>query len=129
MTRLRLTSLLIGISIVLLMLGACSAAEEAAAPAAVPAAPAAAKQPAPAATAAAGQAAAPAATAAAGPVQSAPSAPAVSSGEPQYGGILVASNRGDIGKWDVMFTGTITVHNVVGSIYGQTKYCSSWCWN
>ena len=105
--------------LVVMAIGACSATEEAAAPAAAPAAPASAKQPAPAATAAAGQAAAPAATAAAGPVYSAPSAPAASSsGGPKYGGILIASNRGDIGKWDVMFTGTITVHNVVGSIYG-----------
>ena len=76
------------------------------------------QQPAPAATAMSGAPAAPAATAAPGATAT-PQPTAAPAGEPKYGGIAVFATRGDPPGWDPMFTLTITLYSVTGSIYGR----------
>ena len=106
---------LVGITTIVLLLGACGSTEE------VDVGPtpttAAVQQPAPAATAMSGETAAPAATAIPG-ATSTPRPGAVASGEAKFGGIFVMSTRGDPPGWDPMVTGTITLHSVAGSMYG-----------
>ena len=109
---------LVGIATLVVVLGACGSTEE------VDVGPtpttAAIQQPAPAATAAPGAPAAPAATAVPG-ATAAPQPTAAPAGEPKYGGIFIVSNRGDPPGWDPMFTGTITLHAVAGSMYGDAN--------
>ena len=106
---------LLGVATIVLLLGACGSTEE------VDVGPtpttAAVQQPAPAATAAPGEMAVPAATAVPG-ATSTPRPAAAPAGEAKYGGTFVMSTRGDPPGWDPMFTGTITLHSVAGSMYG-----------
>ena len=108
---------LVGIAAIILVLGACSSSTEEVDVGPTPTT-AAVQQPAPAATAAAGEAAAPAATAIPGATAT-PRPTQVPAGEPKYGGIFITPNRADPPIWDPMFTGTINLHGVSGSINGN----------
>lgn len=115
LSRARFVSLL-SISILALLLVACSASTvEVKVPPTPTTAPL--QQPAPAATASAGQKAAPSATAIARVVTARAAQKVETKGK--YGGIALFSHRGDIGQPDAMYTGTISTHNPEHAIFGD----------
>ncbi len=106
---------LFGLATVLL-LAACSSTEDVTAPPTPTTAPV--QQPLPGATAMPGAPAAPAATAMPGATAT-PRPTVAPADQAKFGGIALFSHRADPSSWDPMFSGTISLVNVIGGIYGD----------